>query len=298
MANTIAGANLAAIAEESIQPLTSALLALRAFSTDFSRDIANRGESVTTRYATVPTAQDLSSGYTRQDTTTTGITISLDTFYGFVWGYNDVERSKSSVNLNDTLILPAASALSNKVFGDIWNLVNDTNYAAATATELVVTAANFDRDDVADLAGQLTVNKVPKVGRSLILHPTYYTALAKDLNAADSAGQVQTIGENRIPRLHGFDVYESPECDGNSVNVTGLACYRSNLLVAARGVDGADWVGRMGGEVENFVLPDLDLPVQLRRWYDLSTGYLNYSLGVLYGVKFGLPNAGMKIVSS
>lgn len=298
MANTIAGANLAAIAEMSIPALTSALLPLRAFSSDFSMDIANRGESVTTRYATVPTAIDLSSGYTRQDTTTTGITISLDTFYGFVWGYNDVERSKSSVNLNDTLIIPSASALANKVFADIWNLVNDTNYAAATATELVVTSANFDRDDVADLAGQLTVNKVPKIGRSLILHPTYYTALAKDLNSADTAGQVQTIGEHRIPRLHGFDVYESPECDGNSVNVTGLACHRNNLLLAARGVDGADWVQRMGGEIENFVLPDLELPVQMRRWYDLSTGYLNYSIGLLYGVKFGLPNAGMKIVSA
>jgi hypothetical protein len=297
MANTIAGVNLAAIAEMSIEPLMSAMLPLRAFTTDFSSDIADRGASVTTRYATVPTAQDLSTGYSGTDVAMTALTITLNTFYGFVWRFNDTERSKSSIRLNDLFINPAANALAKKVFGDIWNLVNDTNYPAVAATELTVTAANFDRDDVADIAGQLTINGVPRSRRSLILHPTYYAALAKDLNAADSAGQVATLGENRIPRVHGFDVYESPECDGNSVNVTGLACHNNNLLVAARQVD-FERAQQAGVEVQTFSLPDLELPVQLRRWYNPSEGNLYYSMGVLYGVLFGLPSAGLKIVSA
>jgi hypothetical protein len=297
MANTIAGANLAAIAEMSLQPLQSALLPLRAFTTDFSSDIAQRGASVTTRYATNPTAQDLSSGYTRTDTTLTAITTTLDTYYGFVWGFDDLERSKSSINLNDTFIQPAAYAIAKKVFGDLWNLVNDTNYPAATATELTVTAANFDRDDVADIAQQLTTNGVSKSGRSLILAPGHYAALAKDLNAVDSAGQSITIGENVIPRLHGFDVYESPECDGNSVNVAGLATGRQGMLMAARSVDIATEATRIV-DFQNVVLPDLGLPVQFRKWYDPSTGYLMYSMGVLYGVKFGIPSSGLKIVTA
>lgn len=297
MANTIAGANLAAIAEMSLQPLQSALLPLRAFTTDFSSDIASRGASVTTRYATNPTAQDLSSGYSRTDTTTTAITTTLDTYYGFVWGFDDLERSKSSINLNDLFIQPAAYALAKKVFGDVWNLVNDTNYPAATATELTVTAANFDRDDVADIAQQLTTNGVSKLGRSLILAPGHYGALAKDLNAADSAGQSLTIGENVIPRLHGFDVYESPECDANSVSVAGLATSRQGMLIAARSVDIAAEATRIV-DFQNVVLPDLGLPVQFRKWYDPSTGYLMYSVGLLYGVKFGIPSSGLKIVTA
>lgn len=295
MANTIAGANLAAIAEMSLQPLQSALLPLRAFTTDFSTDIAQRGASVTTRYATNPTAQDLSSGYSRTDTTLTAITTTLDTYYGFVWGFDDLERSKSSISLNDTFIQPAAYAIAKKVFGDLWNLVNDTNYPAAAATELTVTAANFDRDDVADIATQLTTNGVSKVGRSLILAPSHYGALAKDLNAADSAGQTTTIGEHRIPRLHGFDVYESPECDANSVSVAGLATGRQGMLIAARSVDIATEATRIV-DFQNVVLPDIGLPVQFRKWYDPSTGYLMYSMGVLYGVKFGIPSSGLKIV--
>lgn len=298
MANTIAGVNLAQIAQDSLPALMSAFIALKAFSTDFSAEIQKEGASVTTRYPTVPTAQNLASGYTPTDVAMTPITIDLDTYYGFVWGFDDLERSKSSIMLNDLFINPAISALTTKVFGDIWDLVNDTNYPAAADTELVVTAANFDRDDVADLATQLTKNKVPRVGRSLLLNPDYYGALAKDLNNADSAGQVTTVGEHRIPRIHGFDVYESDAIDANAVNATGLACGRTNLLLAARNVDAEELVRRMGGEVETVVLPEIGLPIQFRRWYDLGTGKLNYSMGVLYGVKFGIPKAGMKIVSA
>lgn len=295
MANTIAGVNLDAIAQESLPALQTAFLPLRAFSTDFSSDIASQGQSVTTRYPTVPTAQNLATDYSRTDTTLTSIKIDLDTYYGFVWGFNDLERSKSSVLLNDIFIDPAITAVSTKVFGDLWNLVNDTNYPAAAATELTVTAANFDRDDVADIAGQLTTNKVPKSNRSLILHPTHYTALAKDLNAADSAGQVTTLGEHRIPRLHGFDVYECVDCDANAVSVAGLACHRMNILMAARQVD-VEGAASAGVEVATVTIPDLGLPIQFRRWYDPDTGYLKYFMGVLYGVKFGIPNAGLKIV--
>lgn len=296
--NTIAGTNLAAIAEMTIPNLKSALVPLNAFTTDFSPDIAQMGATVTTRYATQPTAVDLSSGYTSQNTELTALNITLSRFYGFVYGFNDVERSKSAVNLLDIFVEPAVQAIGVDVFGQLWNLVNDTNYPAAAATELTSTAANFDRDDVVDLATQLTTNKVPLRGRSLILAPGHYGALAKDLNAADSAGQTTTIGENIIPRLHGFDVYQSPECDANSVSVAGLACHRNNILMAARGVDFPAEAAAAGVEVQNVVVPGLGLPVQFRRWYDANAGELKVSVGVLYGVLFGLPNAGMKIVTA
>jgi hypothetical protein len=301
MANTIAGANLDEIAQESLPALMSAFIALRAFTTDFSSELATEGQSVTTRYPTVPTAQNLATNYTPTDVAMTSIKVDLDTFYGFVWQFNDLERSKSRIALNDLFIEPAISALQVKIFGDLWNLVNDTNYAAggtfpaAGTVEATITAANFDRDDVADLAQQLTLNKVPKSNRSLLLHPSHFGALAKDLNAADSAGQVTTLGEHRIPRLHGFDVYESDQCDANAVSVAGLATHKTGALIAARTVD-TEMAAKAGVEISNVVLPEIGLPVQFRKWYNPDTGNLIYWLGVLYGVKFGLPNSGCKIV--
>ncbi len=296
--NTIAGVNPAIIAEMTIPSLKTALAPLRAFVLDASPEIAQVGESVTTRYVTNPTAVDLSSGYTAQDTTLNAVTVTLNRFYGFVVGFKDADRSKSLVDLGRLFVEPSVHAVGRDIFGQVWNLVNDTNYPAAAATEITVTAANFDRDDVVDLGTQLTTNGVPYTGRSLILAPAHYGALVKDLNAADSAGQSTTLTEGRVPRVAGFDVYESPECDGNGVNAAGLACHKNNLIVAARGVDFPQLAGAAGVQVENVVIPDLGIPVQIRQWYNPDDGELKLSVGVLYGVKFGLPNAGMKIVTA
>ena len=295
--NTIAGANLAAIAEMSIPTLVEAFAPLTAFTTDFSADIARAGESVTTRFATKPTAQDLSSNYNASNSAMTAVTCTLNQFRGYVWEFSDLERTKSVINLNDLFIEPAAAVVGATMFGHLWDLVVDANFAAAD--ELVSLAADFDRDDVALLAERLTIDGVPKTRRSLILHPTHYGALSRDLNSVDVAGQSRTIGENIIPRLHGFDVYESPLCDGNSQNVVGLACHPSALMIAARGVDVPSVPGL---EVQTVVIPELGLPVQFRRWYDANTGQLKYWMGVLYGVasctNSGARKAGRKIVTS
>ncbi|MEY3277138.1 MAG: Verrucomicrobia phage [Verrucomicrobiota bacterium] len=301
--NTINGANLAAVAEMSLPALDQMFAPLRAFTTDFSADIAAKGESVVTRYPNRVTAVDLSSGYTSQNTRSDAVTVTLNSFFGFPYGFFDVERSKSAIDLNRLFVEPAIAAVGKKVFQDIWGLITDANYPAATQSELLVTAANFDRDDVADLAAQLTDNGVPPTGRSLILNPAYYAALAKDLNSVDIAGQSRTLGENIIPRLHGFDVYQTPYVTANAANVTGFACHSSAIAIAARGVD-APALGNM--EVENVIVPDLGLPVQFRRWYDERGGELVYSMGVLYGFAnasdaSGTPDKrmpGIKIVSA
>jgi hypothetical protein len=92
-------------------------------------------------------------------------------------------------------------------------------------------------------------------------------------------------------------VYESPECDANSVSVAGLATSRQGMLIAARAVDIAPEAQRIV-EFQNVTLPDLGMPVQFRRWYDPATGQLLMSVGLLYGVKFGIPSSGLKIVTA
>ena len=91
--NTIAGANLAAIAEETLPHLTTCFAALAGVHTDLSANIASAGESVTTRVPTKAAAIDLSSGYTSQNTTLTAKTVTLNTFYGQVVGFKDAELS-------------------------------------------------------------------------------------------------------------------------------------------------------------------------------------------------------------
>lgn len=293
MSNTIAGANLAEIAQESLPNLKSTFSPLAALTTDFSSDISSRGASVTTRFPVNPTAIDLSSGYTVNDVSMTAKTITLNTFFGFVYGFTDVERSKSSIMLNELFIQPALQALGNKVFGDLWNLVTAANFAE---TALNTTAGDFDRSDLADLSATLTGSlKAPKQGRSVVLNPTYYASLVKSLNSAEIPGITADKAEGVVPRVAGFDVYQTDLADANSEYLQGFAFQKASLLMAGRSVDSTG-AAAAGVEVADVVIPDLGLPVQFRKWYDPDLGVLKYSCGILYGLSVG-QNFGVRIIN-
>lgn len=294
MSNTIAGANLAEIAQESLPNLKSTFAPLAALTTDFSSDISSRGASVTTRFPVNPTAIDLSSGYTVNDVSMTAKTITLDTFFGFVYGFTDVERSKSSIMLNELFVQPALQALGNKVFGDLWNLVTSANF---TQAPLVTAAGDFDRSDLADLSATLTGSlKAPKQNRSVVINPTYYASLVKTMNSAEIPGINADKAEGVVPRVAGFDVYQTDLADNNSQNLQGFAFQKSALLMAGRSVD-ATGAASSGVEVADVVIPDLGLPVQFRKWYDPDLGVLKYSCGILYGLSVG-QNFGVRITSA
>jgi hypothetical protein len=285
MANTIAGSNLAEIAQESLAGLSSCFAPLSALTTDFSADVRDAGASVTTRYPTKPTAADMSTGYktAAADVAMTAATITLGTHYGFTYGFTDVERSKSSINLNSLFIEPALQALGDKVFGDVWNLVSVANFSTAS----VISAANFDRDDLADIGATLTdTKKAPKTGRSVFLNPTYNASLVKTLNSAEIPGITADKAEALVPRVAKFDVHETDLADANAENLAAFAFQKNALLMAGRTVD-SEMAGQAGIEVETVIIPGLGLPVQFRRWYD-SDGILYYNCNLLYGVAKGV----------
>lgn len=293
MANTIAGVNLAEIAQESLPALQSLLQPLQALVTDFSDDIAGRGESVTTRYPTKPTAIDLSNGYTSQDVQMTAATITLDSFFGFVYGFKDVERSKSSINLNNLFVEPALNALGDKVFGDVWDLITAAHFPTAST----ITEANFGRDDLIDLGATLTqTKKAPRTGRSFWTTPAYYGSLQKDMLSAEFPGVTNEKTEGVVPRVNKFDIYETDQANANGENLAGFAFHRSSLLFAGRSVDATGFVEN-GGELADIVVPGLNVPIQWRRWYDKNAGELKYSMGLLYGVAKG-QDFGVRVTSA
>lgn len=292
--NTIAACNLDQLALESLPFAQSYLAPLQAFTTDFSAAIAGDGQSVSTRIPTKPTAVDLSSGYTSQNTAMVGKTITLNQFYGYVWGFNDLERSKSSIDLNQLFVRPAIQALGENIFAYIWNLVTSANFTTATSAIL---AADFDRNDLADISATLTGTlKAPKADRAVLLNTTYYASLVKTMNAAEIPGITPEKREGVVPRVAGFDVFESDQCDANAQNLQGFALHKSALIMAARGVDSTGFEGP-DAEIADVVVPGLNLPIQWRRWYDRNAGELKMSVGCLYGASVGT-SFGVRIVSA
>jgi hypothetical protein len=295
MANTLPS-NLTAIAQAGLDVLQRELLPFNVFTKDFSSDIASAGDAVSTRIATAPASADLSGGYTAVDQTITAKTVTLSNFKGLVVGFTDLQVSKASFDIVEQFVVPGIRALMNDIFDDVNNLVINGNYSQKET----IAATAFDSDSMALLAKDLTVANVPKAGRYAILNPTYYLALAKDnaIKAAYAYGGADAIRDNRIPRVHGFDLHELSTVDstpgGQSEYLQGWVGTPQAILIAARRPAAP---AQFPGELVDTQDPTTGLPMQWRRWYDPDSGLHKFSVGTIWGVAVGNASCLYRIVS-
>jgi hypothetical protein len=284
------------IAQQSLDVLQDVLPQLRVFTTDFSDEIAVAGATVTTRVATQQSSGDLSTGYATnaQTVTTTAKQITVGAVTGNVIQFTDEEVSKSSIDLMELFVVPGINAVANDMMDDALALVTNANFGAAAFTGA---AGDFDADDVADLAQVLSTAKVPRNGRFLMVKPTYYAALAKDnaIQAAYAFGGTEAIRDNRVPRVHGFDIVEYTDIPANAENLVGLCGAKQGIIIAARAP--AIPAG-FSGEVRNITDPESGLTLQLRKWYSEDDGVYRMSIAGMWGVAVGVSANIKRLVSA
>tara|TARA_R110000824_G_scaffold79639_1_gene200539 strand:- start:962 stop:1840 length:879 start_codon:yes stop_codon:yes gene_type:complete len=280
----INGINLAQVAQQTLETLSAETPVLKAFTTDFSSDVANVGESVTTRIASAVTAVSATSGYGGAAQTSTAKTITLDNHIHYTAKFTDLEISKGGMSmLERTFVRPAVHAVVTKMVGDLLDLVKNSPFTAVTSA---IPTADISADEIATLAGDLTALNVPRANRSLVLNPSYYATLASDagIQAAYAYGGTEAIRENMIPRVHGFNVYEYSGLDNNGENLGGFACGQEALLLATRQPSiPENW----SGALESVQDPESGLTIQLRNFYDGLTGAQYITATLIYGVAVG-----------
>ena len=293
MANTLNGLNLAAIAQSVLDNLSAQHTPVSAFTTDFSSEIADQGESITTRIATAVSAGDASSGYSATDVTSSAKTVTLNQHKHFTMAFTDLEIAKGGMNmLERTFVRPATHAVINSMVDALMALVVNSEFG----NKATVTSTNFGADDVATLAGDLTTLNVPKDERALIIKPAYYASLAQDnaIQASYATTLNDSIRDHSVPRVHGFNVYEYSDIPGNSENLEGFACGPEALLIAARQpAIPQNWAGA----VESVTDPDSGLTIQLRSWYEGTQGKQLITATTIFGVLVG-SNSLKRIVSA
>tara|TARA_R100000655_G_scaffold29053_1_gene58823 strand:- start:1383 stop:2264 length:882 start_codon:yes stop_codon:yes gene_type:complete len=293
MANTLNGLNLAAIAQSVLDNLSAQHTPVSAFTTDFSSEIADQGESITTRIATAVSAGDASSGYSATDVTSSAKTVTLNQHKHFTMAFTDLEIAKGGMNmLERTFVRPATHAVINSMVDALMALVLNSEFG----NKATVTSSNFGADDVATLAGDLTTLNVPKDERALIIKPAYYAALAQDnaIQASYASTLNDSIRDHSVPRVHGFNVYEYSDIPSNSENLEGFACGPEALLIAARQpAIPQNW----SGAVESVTDPDSGLTIQLRSWYEGKDGKQMITATTIFGVLVG-SNSLKRIVSA
>lgn len=296
MANTLANVNLAKLAQESLPAAVETFAPLNAFTTDFSTAIASSGESIGTRYVDALTGSDMAAGYTaaNEDVVFNAVTIPLDTWKGFTLSFTDLERSKAEFNLFDEFMLPGLDVVGSLMMGTVWDLVTAANFS----NDVTITAANYDRSDIADLGGDLTDLKNIQTGRSIVHNTSYYTAIVKTLNSAEFPGETTGKAEAIAPRTAKFDLYQSTLADANSENLAAFACHKSAICIAARSILVDELVTAAGVKTATLLVPGLNLPIQLREWYDANAGRQYMNMNVLWGAVKGKGSAGIRIKSA
>lgn len=287
--NQLNGINLAQIAESTLDYMSYEFAPLNAITRDYSEDIAQQGESVTTRVPASVNAVDLSSGYTAQNSVTTAKPITLDSFFGYVYGFSDAEVSKAGNFdwLKNIFMAPALEAVQNKLMDSLGALITTSTF---TNTPITQAASGFDADHVADLSASLSNQKAPRSERSLVLGSSYVAALHKDTAIVDASqyGDDRGIKNHAAMRVHGFDIYEYNDILANGTSyVGGYALHPSALIMAARQ---PATPSDPGLDVVNTLTPN-GMPIQFRSWYDPDGGLYKVSLGVLFGVAVGNTNA-------
>lgn len=282
--NTLNGVNATRISGLTIEAMQTYLLPLfGAFTTDFSQDIEDYGEAVTTRYVTNPTVQNFAATRSAQNSATTARTITLNQYIGVDLGFTDLEQSFSDLDLMNMYIVPAITAIGENVITNVFTRVT----AASFSQNTVITAANFTAANVSLLNEYLNTAKVPLAPRHLVVSPTYAGTLKRDtaLSASYAYGNNGVITSGMVPKVYGFDVHEyNGSIPNNSENLAGIATAPQGLLIAARQPKPPrNWAGQTLSITE----PKSGLTIQMRDFYDNQEQRTQFC--VVYGTQIGNP---------
>lgn len=281
-------------AQDVLNAFVATLAPLRAFSRDLSGATAAVGNAVYVPRIDAVTATTFNQSYTGTGGTVNTITVSLDKHRIQTIDLTDVQQLNSSAAKIENFARQQGIALAKIVLQDIWSVITTTNFGAAVVT---TAAANWSKTQVRAMRKQLSQSNVDLSMVSLVLDTETHDSLLGDstINQAYAYGGAEAIREGRIPRLMGFNVYESNVIPLNSISLTAFACHPDAIAVAMRNINSVVPDGVYQG-LETVTDPASGISMGYRRYYDGGTGKVYASVECLFGYAAGL-TPGLKIAT-
>jgi hypothetical protein len=281
-------------AQDVLNAFVATLAPLRAFSRDLSGATAAVGNAVYVPRIDAVTATTFNQSYTGTGGTVNTITVSLDKHRIQTIDLTDVQQLNSSAAKIENFARQQGQALAKIVLQDIWSVITTTNFGAAVVT---TAASNWSKTQVRALRKQLSQSNVDLSQVSLVLDTETHDALLGDstINQAYAYGGAEAIREGRIPRLMGFNVYESNVIPLNSISLTAFACHPDAIAVAMRNINTVVPDGVYQG-LETLTDRASGISMGYRRYYDGGTGKVYASVECLFGYAAGL-TPGLKIAT-
>lgn len=274
------------IADVFLEAFVAALMPLRAFSTDFSSEFTERGKTVhVPLIGAANQSYDFEGSYSQNaDSSVDTIPVQLTQHKVQSLHLTDKEFSESSVISLERLAQSKARQLAQDVLQDIWSVIIEEHFGAPVLD--AVAAADFDAAKVLSMREACAAVNMPVTERSLILDDAYYSALLGDSKISQHyLMQVSqpSFQEARVPRIYGFDVFETTILPENDEELVGFAAHPRGLAVANRYLMPL----RPESYLETGPVTDPSTGVTLgyRRYYDNDSGKEIAAFECIYGFK-------------
>jgi hypothetical protein len=293
MPNTLTNVKDIKIAQSALQPWMAGLLPLRAFSTNFSPEPADKLDTVRVPVVGAPSASnDFAGTYLEGiDSSISTLPVVLNRHKFQTFHVTAKEASESAVPVLETLLQSKATQLAQDVLLDVFSVITAANYGAPVIPALAATA--FDYKKVLGVREACGNAKMPASQRSFILDAGYYTnLLADDVVAKSFNLNVSAPGvvEAQVKRLAGFDLYETIVLPSDHPEkLVGFAVHPSAIAVAMRYLQPVAEYDEAGAVTD----PETGLTFGYLRYTETSSNRIFITIECLYGFAVAIP-AGLK----
>ena len=296
MANTLTNVSDIKVAQNALQPFLASLLPLRAFSTNFSPEPADKLDTVRVPVVGAPSqSSDFAGSYTNPaDSTVTVVPVQLNRHKFKTIHVTAREAASTALNVLDTLVSSAAKQLAQDVLQDVFSAITNANYGAPGIP--AVAAANFNYKTVLGIREACSEVKMPVTDRSLVLDGAYYTNLLADDTVAKSFMipiAAPGIIEAQIRRLAGFDMFETVILPDNGEKLVGFASHPSGMAMAMRYLVPVANYDEAGAVTD----PETGLTFGYLRFTEIQSNRIFITLECLYGFAPAIPAGIQRIVS-
>ena len=295
MANTLTNVNDIKVAQNALQPFMAALTPLRAFSTNFSPEPADKLDTVRVPVVGAPSeSSDFAGSYTANaDSTVSVIPVQLNRHKFKTVHVTAREASETALNVLETLVSSAVKQLAQDVLQDIFSEITAANYATPAIPALAASA--FDYKKVLAIREACSTAKMPVSDRALVLDGAYFTNLLGDEIVAKSfmppIAQPGVV-EAQIRRLAGFDIYETVILPENGEKLAGFAAHPSGLAVAMRYLPPVANYDEAGAVTD----PETGLTFGYLRYTEIQSNRIFVTVECLYGFKAAIGDGIKRIV--
>ena len=295
MANTLTNVRDIKVAQNALQPFMAGLTPLRAFSTNFSPEPADKLDTVRVPVIGAPgQSSDFAGNYTTNaDSTITVVPVVLSRHKYKTVHVTAREAAETALPILDNLVAAAVKQLAEDVLKDVFSEITAANFGAPAIPALAATAFNYRK--TLEMREACSAVKMPITGRSLILDDAYYTNLLTDDVVSKSfilpLSQPGVI-EAQLRRIAGFEVFPSTILPDNGEKLVGFAAHPSGIAIAMRYLVPVAEYDEAGAVTD----PETGLTFGYLRYTATSSNKIFVTVECLYGFKAAMSQGVRRLV--